>query len=153
MPGGGFFSSTGIPSLNITQGTNFPVPSTGFAVSDLETWIFPLLGYTSGNITLDVYWYAAATTGNVQWQGSLAAVTIGTDTGSLEAKAFATATAAQSAVNANAKAGSKTTITVTGASLDSAAANDFVALKLSRIAASAAEMSGDALLAYVVVSW
>jgi hypothetical protein len=135
------------------QGTNFPVPQVGMAVNDAESFVFPLIGYTSGDITLTITWYAAATTGNVQWDAAIAAITINTDTGSIEAKAYATATSAQTATNSNAKAGKTTTITITGASLDSAAANDFISLRIRRIAASASEMSGDALFLYARASW
>jgi hypothetical protein len=135
------------------QGTNFPVPSIGFAVSDFAYWDFPAKAYTSGDITVVIYWYAAATSGNVQWSVALAAITVGTDTGSIEAKAFATATNAQTATNANAKAGASTTITITGASLDSVAGNDLCNIFVKRIAASASEMSGDALFLYATVSW
>jgi len=150
---GNIFQNTGIPSFNIIQGTNFPLPGTGFVVNDAQFWRFPARAYAGGDITVDVYWYAAATTGNVKFEAALAAVTIGTDTGSLEAKAFATATSTQSAVNANAKAGNKTTITITGASLDSATLNDLLALRLKRIAASASEMAGEAIFQYALVSW
>jgi hypothetical protein len=153
LPGGGLFALTNFPQYDIVQGTNAPIDNTGFAVGESQFWKFPLRGYTSGDITVDVYWYAAATTGNVKWETAIGAVTIATDTGSLEAKAFATATSTQTAVNSNAKAGSKTTITITGSSLDSAAANDFIQFYLKRIAASASEMSGDSLFLYAVVSW
>ena len=135
------------------QGTNFPVDSVGFSVGNSEYWKFPARGYTSGDVTLKIYWYAAATTGNVQWEAALAAINIGTDTGSIEAKAFGTATDVQTATNANAKAGSLTTITITGAALNSLAADDLTVISINRIAASSGEMTGQALLLYAVVSW
>lgn len=152
MPGGAVFGATAIPQYNQIAGTNFPVVSIGTAVNDLMYWDFPARGYTSGDITVKVYWYAAATTGNVKWETAIGAITVGTDTGSFEAKAFATATSTQTAVNANAKAGSVTTITITGASLDSVAADDFVELYMKRITATS-EMAGDALFLFAVVSW
>jgi len=152
LPGGEVFGATAIPQYNQIAGTNFPVVSVGYAVSDIGYWDFPARGYTSGDITVTVYWYAAATTGNVKWESAIGAITIGTDTGSIEAKAFATATSTQTATNSNAKAGSTTTITITGASLDSVAANDFVEFYLKRIAATS-EMAGDALFLFAVVSW
>ena len=153
MPGGAVYGATAIPQYNQILGTNFPVVSVGCAVSDIMYFDFPARGYTSGDITVKIYWYAAATTGNVKWETAVGAITVGTDTGSFEAKAFATATSTQTATNANAKAGSTTTITITGASLDALAANDFVELYVKRIAASASEMTGDALFLFATVSW
>jgi hypothetical protein len=152
-PGGAVYAAAAIPQFNIVQGTNFPVPQIGYAVNDLAYWNFPARAYTSGDITFTVYWYAAATSGNVQWAVSLGAITIGTDSGSIEAKALATATNGQTATNSNAKAGKTTAITITGSSLDSIAANDFAQISLKRIAASSSEMSGDALFLFAVVSW
>ena len=100
-----------------------------------------------------IYWYAAAITDAVNWEAAIAAYTVGTDTGSVETKAFAAAISVQTNANANAKAASLTTITISGASLDSAAADDVVMLRITRIAASA-EMAGSALLwPFVRVVW
>lgn len=146
-------SATVIPQFDIVQGTNFPVKFLGFAVNDAAFWDLPLRGYVGGDITILLDWYAAATTGNVKWDAALAAITIGVDTGSIEAKAFATAVAVQSATSGSAKAGARTTIVITGASLDSAAFGDYAKLRVRRIAASASEMSGDALLLHASVNW
>jgi hypothetical protein len=153
-PGGAVYGSANIAQFNIIQGTNFPVVSDGTVANDAMYWAFSLRGYTSGDITAVLDWYAAATTGNVKWEIAIACYTIGTDTGSIEAKAFAAATnSGDVAVNANAKSPTRTTITITGAALDSAAANDWVTVRIRRIAATASEMSGSALFMQCVVSW
>ena len=140
-----------IPQFNTVQGTNFPVPSLGYAVNDAAYWVIPATSYGGSSVPVVIYWYAAATSGNVKWQVEFAAITIGTDTGSIEAKAFATATSTETATNGNTKAGEPTTVTVSSGALDGLAANDFLAIKITRIAASASEMSGDALFLYATV--
>lgn len=116
-------------------------------------WNFIARSYGSGDITVTVQWYAAATTGNVKWEASMGAITGSADTGSVEAKAYAAATSTQTAVSGNAKALNLTTITITGSSLDSVADGDYVQFQLKRIAASASEMSGQALMLLINVSW
>lgn len=151
--GGAQFAATNIPAYNVVQGTA-PVGSLGFAVNSLAEWAFSLRGYQPGtSITVTVYWYAAATTGNVKWAASLGAITGNVDATSVEAKAYATAVNTQSAVSANAKALNLTTLIITGASLDSASPDDFVQLQIQRIAASASEMTGSALFLFAVVGF
>ncbi len=151
--GGAQFAATNIPAYNVVQGTA-PVGSLGFAVNSLAEWAFSLRGYQPGTaITLTIYWYAAAVTGNVKWQASLGAITGNVDATSMEAKAYAAAVATQSAVSANAKALNLTVISISGASLDSASPDDFVQLQIQRVAASASEMSGNALFLFAVVGF
>lgn len=152
-PGAADFTVATTAQFDIVQGTNFPVKCLGFSVDDQAFWDVPLRAYAGGDITLELLWYAAATSGNVNWDAALAAITIGTDTGSIEAKALATAIAEQTATSGNAKAGVVTTIVITGASLDSASFGDYGKLRVRRIAASASEMAGDALLLGVSAAW
>lgn len=151
--GGAQFAATNIPAYNVVQGTA-PVGSLGFAVNSLAEWAFPLRGYQNGSaITITIYWYAAATTGNVKWQAQMGAITGNVDATSVEAKAYAAALTTQTAVSANAKALNLTTITITGASLDSADPNDFVQLQISRVAATASEMTGSALFLFATLGY
>jgi hypothetical protein len=109
-----------------------------------------LTGYTSGDLTVKIYWYAAATSNAVKWQVQLAAMNGAS--GSVLTKSLATAVSTQTTVSGTTNQENITTVTITGASLDGAAANDSIALQFSRIAASA-EMSGDALFIYATVAW
>jgi hypothetical protein len=101
--------------------------------------------YASGPV-LKVQWKAAAVTGDVRWEGRLAAFTPGTDSTSLDAKAFAAANNATTTAGATtAQRVVETSITLTNA--DSIAAGDFAVVYLARLGADGADtMSGDALV-------
>jgi len=141
---------------SLAQGTNAPVSGLAFTSGSGQSgfWEFPLRGYTSGDITLSVYWYAAATSGNVKLAAQIGAITVGTDAQSWLTKALATLTNnGDQATNGTANAGKIYTITLTGGALDSAASGDLILLRLTRLAANASEMSGDAIVAFIVASW
>jgi hypothetical protein len=143
--------TTAIPSYDIAAGTNFPITDLGFAVNDIATWQFALRGYTGGNtITILIDWYAAATSGNVQWDIAVAVPT----TASVLTKALGTHVATQTTVAGTTNVKNRTTITLsTSGQLDSAAADDMIFLQLKRIAASSSEMTGDALFIQASCKW
>lgn len=150
--GGAQFKAANIPQFNIVQGTNAPVGSVGFVVDDVAEWAFPARAYQRGSdITCLVNWYAAATTNATKWEVALGAVTNG-DAQSLLTKAFATATSVQTTVSGTTNARNVTTITITGASLDSLDPDDYVQLQLKRITSSS-EMTGQALMLFVDLRW
>ena len=108
-------------------------------------WSFIVpVNYASGP-ELHVQWRAiSATSGNVRWEGRLAAYTPVTDTTDFAAKAFAAANNTTTAAGATtAGRNVETVITLTNA--DSVAAGDTVVVYLARLGADAADtMTGDA---------
>ena len=68
------FLSTSFPALN-KGGTNFPAVGLAFDATAAENafWMFRAINYASGNLTLNIDWYAAsATSGDVVWSNSYA---------------------------------------------------------------------------------
>lgn len=149
------------PATNFAQiwtaaGTNFPVASYRFdaTVEQAVFFDFPAAQYGSGNLTVWLDWYAdSATSGVVRWSAQIAAITPDTDTGSVEAKAFAAAaTVDDTHLGTTGKRLHRAVITVTA--LDSLAADDDVRLRIARVAANAADtMAGLADLVRVTVSY
>lgn len=151
--------TSAIPELYAVQGTNFPViGARSFDGSSTERIFLKFMPYNygSGDITVTIHWYAAsATTGGVTWECALAAMTPNTDSGSVEAKAFATvATATDTHLGTTAKRPMSVDVTLTGAALDSVAAGDLAWLRVSRLPTDGGDtMSGDAVLVGVDVSY
>lgn len=135
------------------QGTNFPVPGLAYDATTQETayFYFPALSYGSGNVSVEVQWYAdTATSGTVTFGASLACITPNTDTQDIETKAFATEnTATDTHLGTTAQRLMSFTITVTN--LDSITAGDWVALRLRRDMSDT--MTGDAVVSRVIVSY
>ena len=139
------------------QGTNFPVPGLAFDGTTQETayFYFPAISYGSGNVSVEVEWYAdSGTTDAITFGASLAAITPNTDTTDIETKAFATEnTASDSHLGTTAQRLHSFTITVSN--LDSLAAGDWVCLRLRRVPADGGDtMTGiDAIVTRVIVSY
>jgi len=123
--------TSAIPAMVNTAGTNSPVPGYSFTIASVQAiyWHFPIFYYGSGNLTLNLVWYASGgqTTGNVRWDSQIMAITPG-DAQSLETDAFATATNTTTTVNGTARGPTKTQVTISN--LDSLAEEDCVRLKL-----------------------
>ncbi|MCZ2076465.1 MAG: hypothetical protein LC130_15875, partial [Bryobacterales bacterium] len=86
------FLASAFPQYVKNNGTNFPVSGLAFdaAADEAAFWKFRAVDYTSGNLTLDLFWYAdTATSGNIVWDAQIAAITPETDTQDVETKAFA----------------------------------------------------------------
>lgn len=153
--------SASFPTSNPAQfktvaGTNFPVESLAFdaATEEICYFKFVAINYVSGNITVTVRWYAdTASSGDVVWGASLAAITPNTDTQDIETKAFGTeATATDSHLGTTGQRLHSVDITVT--SLDSIAGNDYAVVRLARKAASGSDtMAGDALAVEVLITY
>lgn len=93
--GAAYLSGAGTPEFKMVEGTNFTVSSLAFDASTIEAayWKFRAIAYGSGSLSLDIEWYAdTASSGDVLWEGAIAAVTPDTDTQDVETKALATAT-------------------------------------------------------------
>lgn len=138
------------------QGTNFPVPGLAFDATTQETsfFYFPALLYGSGNVSVEVQWYAdTASSGGVTFGASLAAITPNTDSQDIETKAFATEnTASDTHIGTTGQRLHSFTITVSN--LDSVAAGDYVVLRLRRVPADGSDtMTGDCIVSRVIVSY
>jgi hypothetical protein len=147
-------SGYAVPWTN--QGTNFPVHGHLFdAASDEAAFFyFTAFNYGSGNLTVDLEWYAdTAASGDVVFTAALAAITPDTDTQDIETKAFATAnTVTDSHLGTTNQRLHRATITVSN--LDSIAARDWCCLRVTRDADNGSDtLTGDVMLTKVVVSY
>jgi hypothetical protein len=151
------FLSTAFPQLNLIQGTNAAIEQLQFdaAADEAAYWTFVATGYTGGDLTLKIIWYGdSATSGNVVWEAAMAAITPSVDTTNVTTAALAAATTATTAVSGSTKALVVTTITITGASLDSLAGGDYVLFRIRRLGSSGSDtMAGDADMTLAVVTW
>jgi hypothetical protein len=125
------------------------------AASDEEAF-FELIAseYGSGNVTVDVHWYAdTASSGVVRWGVSIAVITPNTDTQDVETDSFATeATFDDTHLGTTGQRHHQATITVS--SLDSLQADDYVVMRIRRIGSHANDtMAGDAILRRARVSY
>lgn len=150
-------SATAFPQLVRADGTNYPVSGLAYDASAEEASFvrFRASNYGSGNLTALINWYAAtATSGDIVWGISLAAITPNTDTQDMETKAFATEqTVTDSHLGTTGKR-SHDAPALTISNLDSLAADDIVELKVVRKAAAAGDtMTGDGILTMLDISY
>lgn len=152
------FLAANFPAYVKANGTNFPVSGLAYdpsAATDEEAfWKFRAVGYTSGNLTLDLEWYAdTATSGDVIFAARIAAITSNTDTQDVETKAFATAnTVTNTHLGTTGQRLHRATITISN--LDSLAADDIVWIGIARDGNAAGDtMVGDAILTYAQLSY
>lgn len=155
-PGSHTPPSSTFPAPVKNAGTNFPVDGLAFDAAADETtyWRIRMWRYGSGNITIDLDWYAdTATSGNVVWGAAIAAITPDTDSQDVETKAFATEnTVTDSHLGTTGQRLHRAQITVSN--LDSVAADDMVWLRIRRIGSNGSDtMSGDAILTNPHVSY
>jgi len=155
-PEGAQLPSSNFAALGVPQGTNFPVSGLAFDATTAESafWKLKASNYGSGNLTLDLDWYAdTATAEDVVWGASIAAITPNTDTQDIETKAFATENTVQDThLGTTGQRLHRCTITISN--LDSLAADDYVCLKIRRIPTDGADdMSGDAILVLAELSY
>jgi hypothetical protein len=150
------FLSTAFPQYKSVPGTNFAVSVLFYDAAAIESayWKFPSTGYGSGNVTVDLFWYAdTASSGDVVWGCALAAITPNTDTQDVETKAFATQnTATDTHLGTTGQRLHQIAVTVTN--LDSLAVGDMVWIRIQRVATDAGDtMTGDAGLVLARVSY
>lgn len=137
-------------------GTNGPVRALAFDASTEEAvfFRFPAIEYGSGNLSVQVDWYAdTASSGNVIWGAQIAVITPNTDPQDVETDSFATAaTVTDAHLGTTGQRVHRTSITVS--SLDSLTANDDVLMRFYRDADSGSDtLAGDALVTGLVVSY
>ncbi len=148
---------TTFPQVTKINGSNFPVSGLAFdaATDEAAFWKFRATAYGSGNLTLDVYWYAdTASSGDVVWGASIAAITPNTDSQDVETDALTTEnTATDSHLGTTGQRVHHIAITISN--LDSIASGDLVFLRVRRPASTEAAdtMTGDAILLFAVLSY
>ena len=150
-----FLSST-FPQFLKTDGSNFPVSGLAFdaAADEFAYWKLRASQYGSGNLTLDIEWYAdSASSGDVVFDAAVAAITPNTDTQDVETKAFATINSVtDSHLGTTGQRLHRCSITISN--LDSIAADDVFWLRISRDANNGSDtMTGDAILVSATLSY
>lgn len=143
-------------TFRVWSGTNYPVPTLAFDPSTDESiyFVFRALNYGSGNLTLDIDWYAdTASSGDIIWGAQLAAITPDTDTQDIETDGLAAAqTVTDSHLGTTGQRVHRAVLTVSN--LDSIAAGDWCILRLYRDADAGGDtMTGDALLILATLSY
>jgi hypothetical protein len=154
-PGAAEFLTSTFPALSL-NGTNFPVRGLAYdsAADEAAFWSLEASQYGSGNLTVELEWYAdTASSGDVVWGACIAAITPDADTQDIETKALATEqTVTDSHLGTTGQRLHRASVTVSN--LDSLAAKDFVALRVRRVGSNVADtMAGDAILVKVRVSY
>lgn len=150
------FLTTTFPQFLNSLGTNFPVSGLAFdaAADEFAYWKLFAVNYGSGNLTLNIYWYAdTASSGDVIFDGTIAAITPNTDTQDVETKAFATLTSVTDThLGTTGQRVHQCAITISN--LDSLAADDLVWLRLSRDANNGSDtMAGDAIVLGLLLTY
>ena len=140
---------TNYAAPTVIAGTNFSFPALLFDAATDETVVFPFRAhnYGSGNLTLDLEWYAdTASTNDVIFGAQLAAITPNTDTTDIEAKALDTAAVVTDThLGTTGQRLHRASITIVA--LDALAAGDLCWLSVYRDANAAGDtMAGDAAL-------
>lgn len=151
-----FRTADAFPQLVRPDGTAIPVPGLAFdaATEEMVYWLFEAINYGSGNLTLDLQWYAdSASTGDVIWGAQIAAITPNTDTQDIETDGLATAqTVTDTHLGTTGQRLHDCSITISN--LDSIAAGDRIALKVYRDADAGGDtMTGDAILVLATLSY
>lgn len=152
-------SGAGFPGIVKFPGsaTTAPVAAYAFDAAAIENLFFRFRAsdYVSGNVAVDLDWYAdTATTGACMWGAQLQAITPNTDTQDVETDLFpAVTTVTTTHLGTTGQRLHRSTITLTGAALDSLATGDSCTLWVSRQATNAADtMAGDSILVYVSIA-
>lgn len=152
---GAQFLSTAFPAL-VKNGTNFPVAGLAYDAAAVESAYFYIHAttYGSGNVTVNLHWYAdTATSGDVVWGVQLAAITPNTDTQDVETKTLATANTATD-THLGTTGQRLHEIDVTVSNLDALANNDALWVRVYRDATNGSDtMTGDAVLTSVLISY
>lgn len=158
-PSGARFLAANFPAVVQNNGTSFPVSGLAFdaaaVTAEAAFFMFRAVSYGSGNVTIDLDWYAdTASTNAVVWGAQLGAITPNTDSQDVETKALATTqTTTTTHLGTTGQRVHRSSITVS-TNLDSLAANDDVWLRIYRDSNNGSDtMTGDAILIGVTVSY
>ena len=155
-PESAIFPSSTFPAFAKFVGTNFPISVLAYdaGADEAAYWKMRAVRYGSGNLTVDIEWYAdTASSGVVRWGVSIAAITPDTDSQDMETKSFATEnTFDDTHLGTTGQRLHRATVTVSN--LDSLAADDIVIIRLRRIGSNGSDtMTGDALMPLFTVSY
>lgn len=153
-----FRSATAFPQFVKAEGSSAPVTGLAYDATAEEAAFFRFrtINYGSGAITVNVGWYAdSASSGGVTWGVSLGAITANTDTQDVEADGFATeVTFSDTHLGTTGQRAHDVIGSISGASLDSLAADDWVVLKLARKPSDGGDtMTGDAIVTQLDLSY
>lgn len=156
-PEDAIFGSAAAAEYKKINGTNFPVSGLYFDASNDESAYFKLraIRYGSGNLTLELDWYAdTASSGDVVWGAQIAAITPNSDTQDVETDGLATAqTATDSHLGTTGQRVHRAPA-IAISNLDSLAADDWVMVRVYRDADAGGDgMAGDAILTLVTLSY
>ena len=158
-PEGGQFLASAFPQFVKANGTNYPVSGLAYdaGADEAAFWKFNADNYGSGNLTLDIYWYAdTASFGTVAWEASMAAITAYADTQDIETDGLAAVQRfSDTHLGTVGQRLHKATITISN--LDSLASGDSVFLRIARDADDTGgggdSMTGDAILTLAELSY
>jgi len=146
------------PAYLKANGSSFPVSGLAYdaATDESAFWRFRAVNYASGNVTLDIFWYAdTATSANVVWEAQLSAITPNTDSQDIETDGLATLNFVQD-THLGTTGQRLHSCAITISNLDSLAADDIVTLRIARDAngtSATDDMTGDAILVSATVSY
>lgn len=150
-----FLAST-FPAYIKNNGTNFPVAGLAYdaATEEKAYWNFRVNDYGSGNLTLELEWYAdTATSGDIIWGSRLACITPDTDSQDVETKSFATQqTVTDTHLGTTGQRIHRCSITISN--LDSIATDDDCWLEVSRLGNNGSDtMAGDGILIAALLTY
>jgi len=151
--------ASAFPAFLKNNGTNFPVSGLAYNDTTQESayWVFNAIGYGSGNLSLDIYWYAdtETSTNTIVWESQLACITADTDTTDVETKGLDSLNYFQDThLGTTGQRLHKCTISITN--LNSIAAGDVCWLKIARDAdgSNATDnLTGDGILVLAILSY
>lgn len=157
-PDGAQFLASSFPQLVKNNGSNFPVLGLAYDATADEAafWCLEAVNYGSGNLTLDLFWYAdTASSGNVSWEAQITAITPNTDSTDVETDSLATLNHVGDAhLGTVGQRLHQCTITISNT--DSIAAGDLVWIRVARDADgtnNTDDMTGDAILVGAMLSY
>lgn len=148
--------STNFAQYVKADGTNIPISGLAYdpvaATAEQAMWKFTPVGYGSGPLAVDIVWYAAtATSGDVDWGASVAAITPNVDTQDPTTKTWPS-TPLVSDTHLGTTGKRLHLVTVSVSNVDSMAAGDECWLRVIRSSATDT-MTGDAILTSVRISY
>lgn len=159
FPEEALFLGSAFPQYVKANGSSIPVSGLAFDATTDEAafWRFLAENYGSGNLTLNIFWYAAnASSGTVAWEAQIAALTPDSDTQDIETDGLATVQrSSDTHLGTTGKRLHKHTVTISN--LDSLAADDYVMLRVARDADDTGgggdSMSNDAIIVLLELTY
>ena len=152
--GAAVVSTSNIPELIVTQGTNFPVLGWAFTSANEAIFFrFVAQNYGSGNLSLLLDWYArtgAPSSGSVTWGGALSVLTP-SDAQSILTDSYATENTQSSTQSSTSNGLIRATVTISN--LDSLASGDSVSLRVRLTSNTMASSASDAVLIGATVTY